>query len=107
MHKTVAQECTFRKVWEDDGNVQKVEVEQSATAFFKTIHTRMHVVQVSLINFSSLSHACLTAMPIGASCPEGCILPTTSDAMDRPMAQCKADEKYLWRVPDVPNAIML
>ena len=47
MHVTAAQECTFRKVWEDDGNVQKVEVEQSATAFFKTIYTRMHVVQVS------------------------------------------------------------
>ena len=42
------QECTFRKVWEDDGNVQRVEVEQSATAFFKTIYTRMHVVQVTL-----------------------------------------------------------
>ena len=46
-HKIAAQECTYRKVWEDDGNIQKVEVEQSATAFFKTIYTRMHVVQVS------------------------------------------------------------
>lgn len=64
MHVTAAQECTFRKVWEDDGNVQKVEVEQSATAFFKTIYTRMHVVQASphqiLISFScsAHSHAC-------------------------------------------------
>jgi hypothetical protein len=65
-HVTAAQECTFRKVWEDDGNVQKVEVEQSATAFFKTIHTRMHVVQVVLSIFiifscpecSARSHAC-------------------------------------------------
>lgn len=46
-HKIAAQECTYRKVWEDDGNIQKVEVEQSATAFFKTIYTRIHVVQVS------------------------------------------------------------
>ncbi len=45
-HVPALQECTFRKVWEDDGNVQRVEVEQSATAFFKTIYTRMHVVQV-------------------------------------------------------------
>ena len=45
--KAALQECTFRKVWEDDGIVQRVEVEQSATAFFKTIYTRMHVVQVS------------------------------------------------------------
>ena len=45
-HILALQECTFRKVWEDDGNVQRVEVEQSATAFFKTIYTRMHVVQV-------------------------------------------------------------
>lgn len=45
-HISATQECTYRKVWEDDGNVQRVEVEQSATAFFKTIYTRMHVVQV-------------------------------------------------------------
>ena len=32
-------------MWEDDGNRQLVEVEQTSTVFFKTIHTRMHVTQ--------------------------------------------------------------
>ena len=41
------QECTYRKVWEDDGNRQLVEVEQTSTVFFKTIHTRMNVTQAS------------------------------------------------------------
>ena len=62
-------------MWEDDGNVQKVEVEQSATAFFKTIHTRMHVVQVSPHQNSHLffmlsSQPCLLEHPaqMDASC---------------------------------------
>ncbi|EIE20499.1 hypothetical protein COCSUDRAFT_48533 [Coccomyxa subellipsoidea C-169] len=38
-------ECTFRKVWEDDGNRQAVEVEQTSQVFFKTIRTRMNVIQ--------------------------------------------------------------
>ncbi|KAK9917819.1 hypothetical protein WJX75_008608 [Coccomyxa subellipsoidea] len=38
-------ECTFRKVWEDDGNRQTVEVEQTSQVFFKTIRTRMNVIQ--------------------------------------------------------------
>ncbi|CAL8465027.1 g4562 [Coccomyxa elongata] len=38
-------ECTFRKVWEDDGNRQLVEVEQTSQVFFKTIRTRMNVIQ--------------------------------------------------------------
>ena len=42
---TAPQECTYRKVWEDDGNTQRVEIEQTAMVFFKTIYTRMHVLQ--------------------------------------------------------------
>jgi hypothetical protein len=43
------QECTFRKVWEDDGNRQVVEVEQTVQVFFKTMRTRMMVVQVLIM----------------------------------------------------------
>ena len=46
----ILQECTFRKVWEDDGNRQSVEVEQASQVFFKTIRTRMNVVQVQIVS---------------------------------------------------------
>ena len=46
------QECTYRKVWEDDGNRQLVEVEQTTSVFFKTLRTRMNVVQARM-------HACM------------------------------------------------
>ena len=52
---TAPQECTYRKVWEDDGNTQRVEIEQTAMVFFKTIYTRMHVLQASL---KDSPHAC-------------------------------------------------
>ncbi len=51
---TAPQECTYRKVWEDDGNTQRVEIEQTAMVFFKTIYTRMHVLQA---RFMRLTHA--------------------------------------------------
>ena len=47
------QECTYRKVWEDDGNIQRVEIEQTAMVFFKTIYTRMHVLQASPMKLST------------------------------------------------------
>lgn len=40
------QECTFRKIWETDGNRQVVEVEQTVQVFFKTMRTRMMVTEV-------------------------------------------------------------
>jgi hypothetical protein len=50
------QACTYRKVWEDDGNRQLVEVEQTSSVFFKTIHTRMNVVQASTLPRPVASH---------------------------------------------------
>ena len=50
---TALQECTYRKVWEDDGNTQRVEIEQTAMVFFKTIYTRMHVLQASPTRLST------------------------------------------------------
>ena len=64
---TAPQECTYRKVWEDDGNIQRVEIEQTAMVFFKTIYTRMHVLQARPMRLS-------TCMPVqNSDCFTSCL----------------------------------
>ena len=54
-------------MWEDDGNIQRVEIEQTAMVFFKTIYTRMHVLQARSLRRS-------TCMPVqDSACLMSCL----------------------------------